>query len=89
MNSLINNPSSCWEYGSERAWYSPNFIKSPFTHPWSLSDCLYLSSGRDALNLFIRYSIQSLSVTRIFIPAYYCQEVVRSLTFHNIEVCIL
>lgn len=75
---------SPWEQGSEFAWPAlvPHASESPA--PWGGGHLLY-GSGRDALRGLLIHGRTVRSWRRLWIPSYFCQEVVTSLFETGVE----
>jgi len=53
--------------------------------PWEL-DAHFYASGRDALRALLAHGSQHLGWTRLYVPSYMCQHVVRSMARTGIEI---
>lgn len=67
----------CWEQGSEYHWDTPRFAPEPAS-PWIGAGVLF-GSGRDALRGLICHGMRIRGWHRIWVPTYYCQEVLESM----------
>lgn len=81
MNTVRNDR---WEHGSFMQWTSPD-EPGECLHPWG-DNCVLCASGRDALRALIEHGRQERGWKRLYVPCYYCQEVVESLLSTGIEV---
>ena len=77
------NPDQ-WEYGSIFHWfpYEPN---QPSSHPWG-DDCAYFGCGRDALRSLLYEGQARRGWRRLWVPTFFCQDVVQSFIDTGIEV---
>lgn len=75
-----------WENGSD--FHHVEFVESRDRdlHPWEQGRYRYYGSGRDALRALIEYGAGKLDWKRVFLPAYYCQEVVSSLENYGLHI---
>lgn len=78
--------SSRWEHGSEFHWlpYEKGSTDSP---PWSTGAAL-LGSGRHALVALLLQGRNLRGWGRIWIPGYFCQEVVRAILTTGIRIAV-
>ena len=67
-----------WEHGSEYHWLDPVTDALPLTSAWE-RDARFYASGRDALRALLEHGSTQLGWTRLFVPSYMCQHVVRSM----------
>jgi len=74
-----------WEHGSEYHWLDPNSGALPLTVAWE-RDARFYASGRDALRALLEHGMQDLGWTRLFVPSYMCQHVVRSMARTGIGI---
>jgi len=74
-----------WEHGSEFHWlsYLPN--ASSAVVPWSKNG-QFCGSGRDAFRILILHGLAARGWKRLWVPSYFCQEVVASLLSTGVEV---
>lgn len=78
--------SDRWEQGSEFHWITyPVAPSSPM--PWGKSH-LFLGSARHALKKLLKYGLVTRNWKRLWIPSYFCQEVVSSLLSADIELSL-
>jgi hypothetical protein len=73
-----------WEVGSEFHWLG---LPAPGVNtavPWSSG--LLLSSGRDALRLALGVGLRERGWRRLWVPEYYCQDVVAALVLPGLEL---
>lgn len=82
-NHLCNR----WEQGSEFHFLQYTQPEAVAHYPWD-GKAAYLGSGRDALGLLIRHGMEHLGWRRIYIPSYFCQEVVKAIIDTGIETLI-
>ncbi len=76
-----------WEHGSEFHWLSFQANYQQVCHPWK-SDASFFGSGRDALRSLLLFGQQGRGWKRIWIPSYFCYDVVEAISSTNIEICI-
>lgn len=68
-----------WEHGSEFHWIEPDEIGGASGHnPWDAGAC-WLGSGRAALVEVLRRGVDELGWTRLWLPDYFCQDVVAAM----------
>lgn len=73
-----------WEIGSQYHWPgSPPPGESPLV-PWSTGRLL--SSGRDALRMALALGVRDFGWRRLWVPDYFCQEVVAALIQTGLEL---
>lgn len=70
------NAPERWEAGSEFHWWLPEMPFTPL--PWLPKGELF-GSGRDALRMVVLHGITHRKWRRLWIPSYFCPEVVASL----------
>lgn len=70
------NASFLWEQGSD--FHHVSEYAGRFEAPWGEQGQLYLS-GRPALNALLEYLRKKLEIRNIWLPAYYCDQVVYPL----------
>lgn len=76
--------SDRWEYGSEFHWLMcTGSASEPL--PWAGRSVNY-ASGRDALRSLLRYGLARRGWRRLWMPTYFCQEVVESLLETGIQI---
>ncbi|WP_299675068.1 hypothetical protein [uncultured Tenacibaculum sp.] len=51
-------------------------------------DFSFFLSGRSALYALIKYGVENYGWTKVYIPSYYCQDVIESLSELNIEIVV-
>jgi hypothetical protein len=76
---------SRWEQGSEFDKFDYSNTETPNINPWQ-NPC-YASCGRDALKLLLLFGKKQFGWNKLWIPNYYCKEVVDSLVSIKIELC--
>lgn len=74
-----------WEQGSEFHLLDAYAPSEATISPWDGAPTFY-GTGRDALSHLISTGMQSLGWKRIWVPAYFCQEVVGAIVQTRIEV---
>lgn len=85
MGNCYHNQNA--EYGSE--FHLMDYeIESINESPWQLNECLYMGSGRDAIRLLLSYGIEHRGWLRLWVPGYFCQEVVESILSTSITVMV-
>lgn len=72
-----------WEFGSEFHWM-PSTGRSSEAMPWSGGANLY-GSGRDALRALLAWGRAMHGPRQLWIPSYYCQDVVASLLIAGVD----
>jgi len=72
-----------WEQGSEYHWLEIDAPEPP-RRPWSSG--LLLSSGRDALRAVVAVGVKERRWRRLWIPDYFCQDVVAALVSTGLEL---
>ena len=75
-----------WEHGSDFHWLDFQPLGSKPVHPWSGVPSVMFGSGRDALRALLAHGAASLGWKRIFIPSYFCQEVVAAIRTPGMEL---
>lgn len=73
-----------WENGSEFDRFNYQPIKTPHINPWKKPCCT--SCGRDALRLLLLFGKEHLGWTKLWVPDYYCKEVVDSILLTGLEL---
>jgi len=82
----IIKKSSLWEQGSDFHWIS--YKKNPTkTAPWA-DTCVWGGSGRDLFQLLLKYGMQIHGWRRLWIPAYFCNDVTRAILTTGIDVAV-
>lgn len=76
MTSIQQFPDR-WEQGSEFHWLADVNV-SDVARTWAPEGNLY-ASGRDAMRALLTYGREQLGWQRLWIPSYFCQEVVSAL----------
>ncbi len=75
------------EYGSE--FHLMDYkIESINEAPWQLNECLYMGSGRDAIRLLLSHGIHHRGWLRLWIPGYFCQDVIEAILSTSITVMV-
>ncbi len=75
---------SRWEHGSFFHWMSTNTAEET-VYPWA-EESILCGSGRDAFRVLIEHGLAKRGWRRLYVPCYYCQEVVASLLSTGINV---
>lgn len=78
--------SNRWEHGSEFQWLA-DWTESPLPMPWGEKN-LFFGSGRHAFRALLSYGIFSRNWRRLWVPSYFCQDVVESFISTNIKVTL-
>lgn len=86
MNHLPTPRVDRWEQGSDFHWMG--YENSVAPSPLIKNDVKYFGSGRDALQAIFEYGRTSRGWKRLWIPSYFCQEVVASLLSMRIDVAV-
>ncbi|MCX6344181.1 MAG: hypothetical protein NT018_03810 [Armatimonadetes bacterium] len=73
-----------WEHGSFFHWMSPSAAEEA-DYPWG-EESVLCGSGRDAFRVLIEHGRAKRGWKRLYVPCYYCQEVVESLLSTGIDV---
>lgn len=73
-----------WEQGSEYHLLELDHPRPPRRRPWSSG--LLLFSGRDALRLMVAVGVKERGWRRLWIPDYFCQDVVAALVGAGVEL---
>jgi hypothetical protein len=86
MNSMEVSTTVRWEFGSEFHWfaYQPT---TPEPTPWGRKGELFMCA-RDALRALIHDGMANRGWQRLWVPGYFCQEVLISLASTGIELVI-
>lgn len=73
-----------WEQGSDFHWmnYQKDISK---IQPWT-NDCIWGGSGRDLFRLLLKHGIHTYDWRRLWIPAYFCNEVTCAILETGIDV---
>lgn len=79
-------PHRRWEQGSEIQLLSYQPVENPVPEPWKGKRRFY-ASGRDALRALLAYGVY-LGWERLWVPSYFCQEVVAALSSAGIALKI-
>ena len=74
-----------WEQGSEFHWPSFEPPQHPAWYPGS-SGTILCGSGRDAFRLLLTYGQRKRGWRRLWVPSYYCQEVVSALASDGMDI---
>jgi len=83
---MISTIAERWEHGSFFHWTAPE-LTGPTPHPWNPANIL-CGSGRDALRALIEHGKAVRGWRRLYVPCYYCQDVVAALVSTGIEVTL-
>ena len=75
------------EYGAFQHWFAFAPPSAPFAHPWA-DDFVLFGSGADAFRGLLQHGRATRGWQRLWAPAYFCQEVMRSLLTAGIEVAL-
>jgi hypothetical protein len=73
-----------WECGSEFDRFNYRPTKTPHVNPWQ--DPCYTSCGRDSLRLLLTFGKQQLGWSKLWVPDYYCKEVIDSLSSGVLQI---
>ena len=73
------------EYGSFLPWFSFAPPAIPVSHPWG-ADRVLFASGVDALRGLMEHGRATRGWRRLWVPSYFCQEVLRSLLTAGLQV---
>lgn len=75
-----------WEQGSD---FHLVFVEKeePKSSPWS-KNCLWGGSGRDVLKRLLTHGMQEQGWKRLWVPAYFCQDVNLAITACGIDVAV-
>ena len=78
--------SECWEQGSDFHWmtYQKEVSK---TQPWT-NACSWGGSGRDLFRLLLKHGMHTHGWRRLWIPAYFCNDVTCAILETGIEVVV-
>ena len=85
-HSASLSPREIWEFGSEFHWYEEleDCEGIPEANPWDKG--ILLGTGRDALRLLLEEGLLSLGWKRLWIPNYFCDEVVAAIATIGIQI---
>ena len=75
-----------WEQGSEFHWVPFEPSDEKVEAPWEQG--AFFGSGRDALRALLLHGMQERGWRRLWIPSYFCQEVVKSMASTGIEMTL-
>lgn len=78
-------PSRKWEHGSNFHWLHFNPVALQTPSPWR-ETAVYTGSGRDAIRLLLTDGMAQRGWRRLWVPSYFCQEVVSSISSSGIEI---
>lgn len=81
---MIENQNSYWEFGSEFHWIEW-LDEGASDHPWKSIGNLW-GTGRDALRALLNYGAKSRGWRRLWLPSYFCQEVVHSVSSTGVDI---
>jgi hypothetical protein len=73
-----------WEHGSEFDGFDYQPLEVPHVNPWK--DPCYTSCGRDSLRLLLTFGKKQFGWNKLWIPSYYCQEVIDALSCLDINI---
>jgi len=73
-----------WEQGSEFHWPDVEAVPRAARHPWGAAG-RFFGSGRDALRSLLAHGRRERGWRRLWIPAYFCQEVVAAMLSTGLE----
>ena len=79
-------PEEKWEQGSEFHWVPFEPSDESIEAPWEKG--AFFGSGRDALRALLLHGMQERGWRRLWIPSYFCQEVVKSMASTGIEMTL-
>lgn len=85
LNQMNEDPK-VWELGSEFHWL--NFEPTCQSIPQHWAEGAYYGSGRDALRSLLLHGMRERGWQRLWIPSYFCQEVIESIASTGIEIPI-
>jgi hypothetical protein len=74
-----------WEHGSNFHWLQFDPVPKRTPSPWP-EPAVYTGSGRDALRCLLVHGIARRGWRRIWVPSYFCQEVVGSIASSGIDI---
>lgn len=74
-----------WEHGSD--FHCAQLESGKAEHPWN-SGCEKYGSGRDALRALLRYGAQELGWRRVFVPSFFCQDVVAAMKCGGLDLVL-
>lgn len=78
--------SQYWEQGSDFHWLT--YQKAiPKTLPWT-NECIWGGSGRDLFRLLLKHGMHTHGWRRLWIPAYFCKDVTRSILTSGIDIAV-
>ena len=80
------NQNQRWEHGSEFHWLSFQNVL-PEISPWSNSGVSF-GSGRDAFRALLLHGRETRAWRRLWVPSYFCQQVILSFLSAGVEVSI-
>lgn len=86
MTSEVIDASTRWEHGSDFHWMSYCY-QGRASSPWNSARRLF-GCGRDALRALIRYGLTERNWRRLWVPSYFCQDVLDSILSEDIQVVI-
>lgn len=86
MGKLIKT-SSPWEQGSDFHWMTYQ-QEIPKKQPWT-NECVLGGSGRDLFRLLLKHGMKTYKWRRLWIPAYFCNEVTGAILKTDIDVAII
>jgi len=75
------------EQGSDFHWLGVGRVLVRFSPPWAANGTLF-GSGRDALRSLISHGKATRAWRRLWMPSYFCQEVVRTVRSCGLEVAL-
>ena len=82
----MNFPGERWEQGSEFHWVPFKPSDDKIEASWEQG--VFFGSGRDALRALLLHGMRERGWRRLWIPSYFCQEVVRSMASTRIEMVL-
>jgi hypothetical protein len=74
-----------WEFGSEYHWMGTENNPTNVPYPWGAQG-IYVSCGRDAISVLLRHGMKQRGWKRIWVPSYYCHQVLNSINGTGIIV---
>ena len=77
--------SQKWEHGSSFHWLHFDAMAECTPSPWR-GPAVYAGSGRDAIRCLLTHGMARRGWRRVWVPSYFCQEVVSSMCSTGIDV---
>lgn len=79
--------TALWEHGSDFHCAQSETLSGKAEHPWN-SGCEKYGSGRDALQALLLHGAQELGWRRVFVPSFFCQDVVAAMKCCGINLVL-